>query len=201
MGEAYRMPEIEIPLFPLNTVLFPGGVLPLRIFEPRYVDMVKRCMRAGSAFGVALIRDGNEAGGRATTHGIGTLAQIVDFDQLPDKLLGITTRGTQRFRITTTRLQDDGLHLSAVELLPSDPGIALPEEFARYANLLEQALPQMGDFFKHIEPHYDDASWVSGRLAEIMPLALHDKQRLLEMDDPVERLHVLQPLLRGAAAN
>jgi Lon protease-like protein len=125
----------------------------------------------------------------------------VDFDQLPDKLLGITTRGTRRFRSLGARVQDDGLQLSQVDLLPEDPIIALPEEFQRYAKLLEQALPQMGDFFKHLEPRYDDAAWVSGRLAEIMPLALHDKQRLLQMDDPIERLHVLQPLLRGTAAN
>jgi Lon protease-like protein len=191
----------EIPLFPLNTVLFPGGVLPLRIFEPRYVDMVKRCMREGGVFGVALIRDGVEAGGAATSHSIGTLAQIVDFDQLPDKLLGITTRGTRRFRSLSAHVQEDGLHFSQVELLAEDPLVVLPEEFQRYAKLLEQALPQMGDFFKHLEPRYDDASWVSGRLAEIMPLALQDKQRLLEMDDPIERLQVLQPLLRSTAAN
>jgi len=195
------MTQAEIPLFPLNTVLFPGGVLPLRIFEPRYVDMVKRCMREGGVFGVALIQSGVEAGGAATVHSVGTLAQIVDFDQLPDKLLGITTRGTRRFRNSAVRVQDDGLHIATIELLPADPSAALPEEFQHYANLLEQALPQMGDFFKHLEPHYDDAAWVSGRLAEIMPLTLQDKQRLLEMNDPLERLHELQPLLRGAAAN
>jgi Lon protease-like protein len=195
------MAQAEIPLFPLNTVLFPGGVLPLRIFEARYVDMVGRCMRQGTAFGVILIRRGVEAGGAALPHAIGTLAQVVDFDQLPDKLLGITTRGTHRFRCLTTRLQDDGLHMAEIELLPPDPVIALPEEFLRYAGLLEQALPQMGDFFKHLEPHYDDAAWVSGRLAEVMPIPLADKQRLLEIDDPIARLHVLQPLMRGEAAN
>jgi Lon protease-like protein len=191
----------ETPIFPLNTVLFPGGVLPLRIFEARYVDMVGRCMREGSAFGVVLIRRGVEAGGSALPHMIGTLARVVDFDQLPDKLLGITTRGTQRFRCLTTRVQDNGLHLAQIELLPPDPIVPLPEEFARYAGLLEQALPQMGDFFKHLEPQYGDAAWVSGRLAEVMPILLADKQRLLEIDDPIARLHVLQPLMRGEAAN
>jgi Lon protease-like protein len=86
-------------------------------------------------------------------------------------------------------------------MLPPDPVIALPDEFVHYAELLEQALPQMGDFFKHLQPHYDDAAWVSGRLAEILPIPLPDKQRLLEMDDPIARLHVLQPLIRGSAAN
>jgi Lon protease-like protein len=193
--------SIAAPLFPLKTVLFPGGVLPLRIFEPRYVDMVKRCMRDASAFGVVLIRNGVEAGGAAATHSVGTLAQIVDFDQLPDKLLGITCRGTQRFRVIDSHLQDDGLHIAHIELLPHDPVVALPEEFVLYAELLEQALPQMGDFFKHLEPNYADAAWVSGRLAEIMPLGLQDKQRLLELDSPLERLQLMQPLLRGEGAN
>lgn len=191
----------EVPLFPLNTVLFPGGVLPLRIFEPRYLDMVKRCMREGSAFGVTLLAGGAETDKNVATSEIGTLAQIVDFDQLPDRMLGITARGTRRFRRLGTRVQDDGLTIAEVELLPLDPVIDLPEEFARYAALLKQALPQMGDFFKHLRPHYDDAAWVSGRLAEVLPIPLQDKQRLLEMDDPISRLHVLQPLLRGAAAN
>jgi uncharacterized protein len=195
------MPQSETPLFPLNTVLFPGGVLPLRVFEARYVDMVKRCMREGKAFGVVLIQDGVEAAGEAIAYSVGTLAQIVDFDQLPDKLLGITSRGTQRFRSLTTRVQQDGLHVAHIELLAPDPAIELPEEFARYAKLLEQALPQMGDFFKHLEPNYSDAAWVSGRLAEIMPLALQDKQRLLELDDPIERLRILRPLMRGEGAN
>jgi uncharacterized protein len=194
-------PLRETPLFPLNTVLFPGGVLPLRIFEPRYVDMVKRCMREGGTFGVVLIRKGVEAGGDAAIHEIGTLAQIVDFDQLPDKLLGITCRGTQRFRTIDSHVQDDGLCVAHIELLPVDPVIALPEEFARYAKLLAQALPQMGDFFKHLQPQYGDAAWVSGRLTEVLPISLADKQRLLEMDDPIERLQVLQPLMRGESAN
>lgn len=194
------MALLEIPLFPLNTVLFPGGVLPLRIFEPRYMDMVRRCMREGSAFGVVLIREGVEAGGGATAYSVGTLAQIVDFDQLPDKLLGITTRGTRRFRVVSSQVHDDGLNVARVELLPDSDVVTLPSEFSQYAALLEQALPQMGDFFKHLQPRYDDAVWVSGRLTEVMPIPLQEKQRLLEMDDPIERLHLLQPLL-GVGAN
>lgn len=194
------MIQTEIPLFPLNTVLFPGGVLPLRIFEPRYLDMVGRCMREGSEFGVVLIREGVEAGGGASVFSLGTLAQIVDFDQLPDKLLGITTRGTRRFRVLSARTEDDGLHVARVEVLPEPDSVPLPLDFQRYAALLEQALPQMGDFFKHLQPRYDDAGWVSGRLTEVLPIALQDKQRLLEMDDPLARLELLQPLL-GSSAN
>ena len=195
------MSSAETPLFPLNTVLFPGGVLPLRIFEPRYLDMIKRCMREGGEFGVVLIRHGVEAGGVAVAHSVGTLARIVDFDQLPDKLLSITARGAQRFRILSQRAQEDGLNLGRIELLPSEAELPLPAEFLRYAELLKQALPEMGDFYKHIEPRYDDAAWVSGRLAEALPIPLAEKQRLLEMDDPIARLLVLQPLMRGEAAN
>jgi Lon protease-like protein len=195
------MASVEISLFPLNTVLFPGGVLPLRIFEPRYLDMVKRCMREGSAFGVVLIRSGGETQSSAATYDVGTLAQIVDFDQLPEGLLGITTRGTQRFRAHQKRVLDDGLHVAEIQQVPADPEIALPEEFTRYAKLLEQALPQMGDFFKYLQPNYEDAAWVASRLAEVLPIALEDKQRLLEMDDPISRLHILEPLIRGEAGN
>ena len=195
------MAATEVPLFPLNTVLFPGGVLPLRIFESRYVDMVRRCMRDGSEFGVVLIRQGVEAGGAATCVDVGTLACIVDFDQLPDGLLGITARGTRRFRVGASRVQDDGLHVANIELLSPDASIPLPDEFVLYAKLLEQALPQMGDFFRHLEPQYGDSSWVAGRLAEVLPISLADKQRILEMDDPLSRLNVLQPLMRGEAGN
>jgi len=193
------MALLEVPLFPLNTVLFPGGVLPLRIFEPRYVDMIGRSMREGSEFGIVLIREGVEAGGDATAYSMGTMAQIVDFDQLPDKLLGVTTRGTRRFHVLSSRVLQDGLNVARVEFVPEETRVSLPEEFAHYAALLEQALPQMGDFFKHLQPQYDDAAWVSGRLTEVLPIPLQEKQRLLEMNDPIARLHLLQPLLSGAA--
>jgi len=195
------MGSIDVPLFPLNTVLFPGGVLPLRIFEPRYLDMIKRCMRDAGEFGVVLIREGREAGTPVSAHDVGTLAQVVDFDQLPDKMLGITTRGTRRFRALTQHVQSDGLNVAQVELLKPDPKVALPKEFERYAKLLEQALPQMGDFFQHLTPLYGDAAWVSGRLAEVLPIPLDEKQRLLAMDDPIERLRVLQPLIHGATGS
>ena len=97
------MTRSTIPLFPLNTVLFPGGPLKLRIFEPRYVDMIGRCMREDTGFGVALIIEGVEAGGPARTANVGTLARIVDFEQLKDGLLGITAHGGERFRIDLVR--------------------------------------------------------------------------------------------------
>jgi Lon protease-like protein len=195
------MSSIEVPLFPLNTVLFPGGVLPLRIFEPRYVDMVRRCMREGGEFGIALIREGVEAGGPASTYEVGTLAQIVDFDQTKDGLLGITTRGTQRFRIHSARCQADGLNLAVIEKLPSESAVMLPDEYGVLARMLIEALPQMGDYFKHLHLQYDDAAWVSARVAEVVPIPLAMKQQLLEISDPLERLRLLTPLLRSGADN
>ena len=182
-----------IPLFPLNIVLFPDGPLPLRIFETRYVDMVRRCMREDDGFGVVLIREDNEVG-HAETFDVGTMAKITDFDSLPDGLLGLSCVGRQRFRIRKRSKQADGLNLSEVEWLASEPTIAVPERHARLASLLQTVLPQLGEVYADIEMHLDDAAWVGHRLAEILPVPLPDKQSYLEMDDPVARLDALAAL-------
>src|ERR1700754_2017230 len=106
-----RAGSTELPLFPLNTVLFPGGPLPLRIFEPRYVDMIRKCMREGAPFGVLLIRSGKEVGDVSSAADVGTSARIVDFHQMPDGLLGIVCTGEQKFRVEDRRVQADGLHV------------------------------------------------------------------------------------------
>jgi Lon protease-like protein len=185
-----------IPLFPLNVVLFPDGPLPLRIFETRYLDMVRRCMREGQGFGVVLIRDGQEAGGPAQTRDVGTLAKIVDFDQLPDGLLGLTCVGDKRFRIHSRRRQADGLNIGEVEWLPAAPTVPVPPQHGRLAELLGTVLPQLGEVYSGIEMHLDDAAWVGHRLAEILPIALGDKQICLELDDPLRRLDVLAPFIQ-----
>jgi len=185
----------SIALFPLNIVLFPGGALPLRIFETRYVDMVRRCMRGSQAFGVALIREGNEVG-PAETFDVGTLAKIVDFHQLSDGLLGLSCIGEQRFRIRSRGRQADGLNLAEVDWLASEPTVAVPARHARLSELLKSVLPQLGEVYTGIEMRLDDAAWVGHRLAEILPIPLADKQRCLELDDPIERLDVLSPLVK-----
>ncbi|HEY2144751.1 MAG TPA: LON peptidase substrate-binding domain-containing protein [Steroidobacteraceae bacterium] len=183
----------SIALFPLNIVLFPGGPLPLRIFETRYVDMVRRCMREDQRFGVALIREGNEVG-PAETFDVGTLAKIVDFHQLSDGFLGLSCLGEQRFRIVGRGRQVDGLNLAQIEQLPSEPKLAVPERHARLPKLLESVLPQLGEVYAGIEMHLDDAAWVGFRLAEILPIAAAEKQFFLELDDPIGRLDALSPL-------
>jgi len=183
----------SIALFPLNIVLFPDGALPLRIFETRYVDMVRRCMRESQSFGVVLIREGGEVG-PAETFDVGTLAKIVDFHQLSDGLLGLSCVGQQRFRILQRGRQADGLNLAEIDRLAVEPAVPVPARHARLAQLLESVLPQLGEVYTDMEMRLDDAAWVGHRLAEILPIPLADKQACLELDDPIQRLDVLAPL-------
>ncbi len=184
----------EIALFPLNVVLFPEGPLPLRIFETRYVDMVRRCLRESRGFGVVLIRGGAEVSA-AQFGDVGTMAEIVDFHQLSDGLLGLSCVGRQRFRILERRRQPDGLNLGRVEWLPPDPAAAVPERHAQLAEMLRTVLPQLGEVYAGMEMRLDDAAWVGNRLAEILPLDASDKQLYLELADPLRRLDVLAPLI------
>jgi Lon protease-like protein len=182
-----------IALFPLNIVLFPDGPLPLRIFETRYVDMVRRCMREIQAFGVVLIREGSEVG-PAETFDVGTLAKIVDFHQLSDGLLGLSCVGQQRFRIRSRDRQPDGLNLADIEPLTPEPTVEVPARHTRLAELLKSVLPQLGEVYEGFDMRLDDAAWVGHRLAEILPIPLTDKQMCLELDDPIQRLDFLSPL-------
>ncbi len=182
----------QIPLFPLRIVLFPDGPLPLRIFETRYYDMVRRCMREGHGFGVVLIREGHEVGAAdVQVHEVGTMAEIRDFHQLSDGLLGLSCVGRRRFRIIGRSRQADGLHLGEVRILEDQPSLPVPARHARLPALLKNVLPQLGEAYATIEMRLDDAAWVGHRLAEILPIPLEDKQSYLEIDDPLERLDKL----------
>jgi Lon protease-like protein len=183
----------SIALFPLNIVLFPDGPLPLRIFETRYVDMVRRCMRESSSFGVVLIREGGEVG-PAETYDVGTMAKIVDFHQLSDGLLGLSCVGQQRFRIRGRSRQADGLNLADVDMLAPEAAMAVPPRHARLSTLLKNVLPQLGEVYTGMQMRLDDAAWVGHRLAEILPIPPADKQSCLELDDPIQRLDFLSPL-------
>jgi uncharacterized protein len=185
----------QIPLFPLNAVLFPDGPLPLRIFEARYIDLVRRCLRENTGFGVVLIREGVEAGaGPTETSDVGTYARIVDFSGQPDGLLGIEARGERRFRILARSRARDGLNLAEVEWLPEEIRTPVPEEFSELGPALDYVLTQVCDPYESLDRRLDDAAWVAGRLAEILPLPPQHKQHCLELDDPVERLRFLRPL-------
>ena len=188
---------VRVPLFPLNTVLFPGGPLPLRIFEPRYLGMVSQCLKSDLPFGVLLIREGGETGS-ATTHNVGTLARITDWYQGSDGLLGITAVGEQRFRLLGSDRQDDGLNMGDVEVLENEPSTPLPDDYQEMASILAGVLDDLGRLYETLERHFDDASWVTSRFVEILPMDLEEKQRCLEQSDPVERLRIVRKLLNLA---
>lgn len=189
-----------LPLFPLQTVLFPGGPLVLRLFEPRYLDMVAQCLREDSGFGVCRIVDGREAGQPATPEAVGTLARIVDWEKRSDGLLGITVRGERRFRIVHRQVERSGLQRAEVEWLPQTPARPVPDNHAPLAALLERILQQVRGPWAELPRELGDAQWVGCRLAELLPIPPEDRQQLLELDDPVERLAVLHQALHQAEA-
>lgn len=195
----YVLSDKPLPLFPLRTVLFPQGPLPLRVFEPRYLDMVSNCMKSDSEFGVVLILEGNEVG-EARLVSVGTRARITDWYQGSDGILGITAVGTVKFRIDEVDRQDDGLYIANVTDLPPEPSIPLPEEYRAMASLLEAIIDDLGKLYEPVDKRYEDAGWVGLRFAEILPMELEQKQACLEMEDPIERLASMRPLLRSIRA-
>lgn len=193
---AAQPPLTELPLFPLATVLYPGGQLQLRIFEPRYLDLVRECTRTGSGFGVCLILDGHEVGAPALPAAVGTLARITDFHHREDGLLGISAEGGERFRVTRTRVRADGQLRGDVEWLPDEAPQPVPVEFALLQTILERLIETMGPHWKDApRSAYDDARWLGFRMAELLPLQAVEQQRLLELTDPVRRLAELRDIL------
>ena len=172
-GDALEPPRsgqpVKVPLFPLRTVLYPGGPLPLRIFEPRYLDMVSSCMKSDSPFGVVLIRRGTETG-PASTYDVGTLAKIADWYQGSDGLLGITALGKQRFRLAEVERQDDGLNVAQIDVIAEETTVALPPDYQPMAQILAGVLGNLGRLYENLDKNYEDASWVSYRFAEILPI-------------------------------
>jgi hypothetical protein len=185
----------DLALFPLGGVLLPGGLLPLRIFEPRYLDLIGRCLRENQAFGVVLITSGSDTDSAARVADVGTSARVIDFQPMPDGLLGVLCRGERRFRILERRQQSNGLNLARVCWLPEPPPSPPAPQFAREVSALRKAIASLINSQRFFEPHYEDAGWVSHRLAELLPLEPALVQRLLELDDPGARLALLAPLL------
>ena len=194
------MPEatVSLPLFPLHTVLVPGAALDLRIFERRYLDMIRDCGRNGSGFGVCLILDGNEAGAAALPAAFGTEALVEDFDTTPEGLLSLRVRGRRRFHVLRTRVRDTGLVVADIAWREDDAvSPRLRPEHALLAELLRRILLQIAS--DHAEPApmlFENAAWVGWRLAELLPLSMPQRQELLQLDDPHARL---QRLLDGIA--
>ena len=190
---------MRIPLFPLKTVLFPGGVLPLRVFEQRYVTMTKQCLRDEAPFGVCLIRQGSEVAREGDAGpeiaDIGTLARITRWDMRELGILEIAAVGGMRFRVENFTREPDGLVAADVVALAAEPTVALTAAQAPLKHLLELVAARVGP--QHFPPGGDfaDASYVGYRLAEFLPLPLPVKQSMLEINDAGVRLSVLQKFL------
>ncbi|MFK7915545.1 MAG: LON peptidase substrate-binding domain-containing protein [Pseudomonadales bacterium] len=190
----------DIPLFPLRTVLFKDGHLPLRIFEPRYVDMIRHCLREDSGFGVVLIREGHEAKlderfELPRVFQIGTEARIVDFNQLSDGLLGIVARGERKFRLVESWTKDDLLIMGRVEYLADEPTSAMPDEHGDLVTILRELVQHPLIAKLDLDIDFGEARCVSCRLAELLPIEPEIKQSLLQLTRPGERLAELNRLV------
>jgi hypothetical protein len=202
---------MRIPLFPLHAVLFPGGVLPLRVFEPRYMDMVRECMKGSSPFGAVLINQGSEVGAPASPERAGTLARITAWDMPQLGLLHLRAVGGERFRITDLQAQNDGLQVADVELIPADTDLPLLEDHRPCADLLRRIIAdteakRAGEADSATDPlhappfeppyRFDSTLWVGNRLCEFMPVPLLAKQRLMELQDAASRLELVRKFLQ-----
>lgn len=186
------MEQDALGLFPLHTVLLPGAALDLRVFEARYLDLVRDCGRNGRGFGVCLIVDGEEAGAAATPAAWGTEARVEDFGSEPGGVLTLRVRGRRRFHVRRTRVRDSGLLVGEVEWRDLDGDDELRPEHALLATLLEKILERAGGEHANAGPaQFGDAAWVGWRLAELLPLSLVQRQVLLQEDDPHARLQRL----------
>lgn len=189
---------MDLPLFLLNTVFYPAGRLELRVFEPRYMDMVKTCLRDKQPFGVCLLAQGEEVavvkGQAGLPHQVGTLANIADWDMPQLGILNLVVHGGERFRIISHRTQSDGLVRAEVELLPALPVKPIPGDYARLVPMLRALIDALED--PPPQPfRFFDAAWVAERWAELLPLPLETRQRILELDDGVARLDAIYHFL------
>lgn len=188
-----------IPLFPLNSVMFPKGRVSLQIFESRYIDMVSQCMRDGSGFGIVLISTGSEvarAGEKLDVHRVGTYCEVVDWNQLPNGLLGITAEGKRTFQLVETWRESNQLCRAVVKFREQDAinaaAVEVREEFAEYVDLLKglSRHPAIADL--KLDVSFDNLREVAWRLSDLLPIANKEKQTLLELEDPIARLQQIE---------
>lgn len=181
----------RLPIFPLKTVLFPEGPLSLKIFEPRYLDMLTECEKNGTGFGVCLIRDGNETGKAADIYLTGTLAQVTFWENRKDGLLGVSVKGERKFHILDKTIEKNELTVAEVKLVDLEPIQAVPEQFLPMVTVLEKIMQSLKHPYITLEKKYNNACWVGSRLGELLPLSLEKKQQLLEMNEANARLAML----------
>lgn len=189
------MSALTIPLFPLQTVLFPGGALPLKIFEQRYMDMAKACLKVEAPFGVCLIARGHEVGAAAEPHAVGTLARIVGWDMEQLGVLQVVVHGGERFRVLRHWAEPSGLVQGEIELLPEPPPQPVSPDSAGLVNLLRAIVADLGDAGPPPPHRFDDAAWVGRRYCEVLPISNAARQRLLELDDVPALLGIVRQYL------
>ncbi|HEY0883766.1 MAG TPA: LON peptidase substrate-binding domain-containing protein, partial [Ramlibacter sp.] len=195
----------SLPLFPLGTVLFPDGMLPLRIFEVRYLDMIRRCQRAGAPFGVVCLTQGSEVrqpGQTEAFHSVGTLATVTRLETPQPGLMVIRASGTQRFRITSREQLKHGLWVVDVERLPADQPVPVPPDLQATGDALGKLIESLkeragaGGELPLQEPwRLQDCGWVANRWCELLPLPMEMKQQLMELDNPLLRLELVGDVL------
>ncbi|MDX1755797.1 MAG: LON peptidase substrate-binding domain-containing protein [Marinobacter sp.] len=186
---------MHVPLFPLNSIVLPRGRIPLQLFEPRYIDMLTRCLKEDRGFVIVLLREGMETSISAAFYDIGTYVRIIDFQQLDNGLLGITVEGEAKVAVTRSWQAPDGLNMGDVEPLMDEEQWTVPESFVELATVLRALFrhPVVNDLKMHVD--FDDARHVGWRLTELLPIDKQEKQRLVELQDPIERLGRLKELL------
>ncbi|HLW04234.1 MAG TPA: LON peptidase substrate-binding domain-containing protein [Azoarcus sp.] len=185
----------RLALFPLQTVLFPGGLLPLRVFEARYVDLISQCLREDTVFGVNLIAEGSEVGQPAKPCVTGTSARIVECDAPEPGLLHVKVAGERRYRVTGTETGPNGLLLADVEWLEERAPQSLPQEYAMLVAVLRAIMNDLGDELFPPPQHFNDADWVGMRLAGVLPIPMRARQALLDLEFPLDRLKILREYL------
>jgi hypothetical protein len=188
--------QARLPLFPLNTVVFPGGRLPLKVFEQRYLDMIKQAIADNTPFGICAIREGTETGTPAVPYPIGTCVRVTDWDMPQPGILHIETQAQERFVIRSVHTELSGLLIGAVEGVSSESAAAIPDELELAVEILRHIIDEYGDVHFPLPHDLGNAAWVGYRLSEVLPLKLSIKQNLLEMNDSVMRLRILTEFLR-----
>lgn len=181
----------ELPIFPLKTVLFPDGPLSLKVFEPRYLDMLTQCEKTGNGFGICLISEGSEVGLAAKIYPVGTLVKITFWENRSDGLLGISVKGEQKFKVIHKQVLNNKLTVADVELMDAEPVQPLPEQYQAMVTVLKNVFSTLQHPYITLPKQYDNATWVGSRLSELLPLSLTKKQQLLELGEPMGRLAML----------
>jgi uncharacterized protein len=185
----------QCPVFPLNMTLFPGGRLPLQIFEIRYIDMIKNCLKNEHGFVIVSIKEGQEVGQSPEIYQVGTYVEIIDWNSLPSGLLGITVEGHQRVNLSSVSVDGNNQMFASIDFIEAEENISVPSSYSNLIDILKSIKSNPVIQNLNLSINYQNASELSCRLSELLPFNIEDKQALLELQDPIERLDRVQAIL------